>query len=349
MRIATNSFYLPSDSKIGVGYVAHYLANALVSSGNVVTMFSPAPRCEGAIYEHRQVDAGVRFRLGGFAKAMGKLDITGFDVLHSHGEDHLVRRNAVPCHVRTVHGSCLEEAWHIHGAAAKARMLYIAMTEVISSFRVDASVAVSRNTTRFYPWIRSVIPNGVDLELFHPNGDRECEPTILFVGTYENRKRGRLLQEAFLKDVRPSMPSAKLWMVCSDAPEADGVTVFGRISSEKLAELYRKAWVFCLPSSYEGFGVPYIEAMASGTPVVATPNPGAIEVLENGDLGVIVQPDGLGRALISLLNDEERRKRYAVAGLERAKDYGWDTIASQYKQLYSRVLSGRAMQSAAVC
>lgn len=50
----------------------------------------------------------------------------------------------------------------------------------------------------------------------------------------------------------------------------DGVRVLGKVSLERLTEFYRRAWLFCLPSSYEGFGVPYIEAMASGTAVVAT-------------------------------------------------------------------------------
>ena len=345
VKIATNSFYLPSDSKIGVGYVAHYLANALVSRGNDVTMLSPAPPCEDALYEHRQINAGPKFRLKGFAGALRRLDFSGFDVLHSHGEDHRIHRNVVPCHVRTIHGCCLEEAWHIHGAAAKIRMIYIAFMEIIASLRADASVAVSLNTTRFYPWIRRVIPNGVDLDLFRPGMDREREPTVLFVGTYENRKRGRLLMDTFLKEIKPALPDTKLWMVCSDAPEADGVTVFGRISSEQLAALYRRAWVFCLPSSYEGFGVPYIEALASGTPVVATPNPGACEVLENGRLGLIVKPEELGRALISLLRDEKQRKQLSSDGLERARDYGWDLIAAQYERLYREVLSIRAQHS----
>src|SRR5581483_8941283 len=124
------------------------------------------------------------------------------------------------------------------------------------------------------------------------------------VGTYKNRKRGHLLMEAFTRQIRPAVPEAELWMVCSDAPAAPGVTVHGRVSEKELAELYSRAWVFCLPSSYEGFGVPYIEAMASGTPVVATPNPGSLEVLDGGRCGVIVDPDELGDALIALLRDQ---------------------------------------------
>jgi glycosyltransferase involved in cell wall biosynthesis len=220
-------------------------------------------------------------------------------------------------------------------------MLYIAATEMIASLRADVSVAVSRNTTRFYPWIRKVIPNGVDPSLFHPGTEREIEPTILFVGTYENRKRGRLLMEAFSKEILPALPNTNLWMVCSDAPAAPNVTVFGRVSDERIAELYRRAWVFCLPSSYEGFGVPYIEAMASGTPVVATPNAGSREVLDGGRAGILAKPDELGSALISLLRNEERREQLSREGLRRALNYGWDSIVTQYEQLYREVLAIR--------
>ena len=78
-------------------------------------------------------------------------------------------------------------------------------------------------------------------------------------------------------------------MVCPQKIEESGIHTFEHVDSEKLSELYSAAWIFCLPSSYEGFGRPYVEAMAAGTPVVATPNPGAMEVLENGRFGLIQQ------------------------------------------------------------
>ena len=89
-------------------------------------------------------------------------------------------------------------------------------------------------------------------------------------------------------------------MVTQDAPAdvGPGVEVLGRLDDEALAEAYRRAWVFCLPSDYEGFGIPYAEALASGTPVVATPNVGARYVLDDGRAGVIVDLPELGRALV---------------------------------------------------
>ena len=68
---------------------------------------------------------------------------------------------------------------------------------------------------------------------------------------------------------------------------------------ERLIELYQQAWLFCLPSSYEGFGVPYIEAMSCGTPVVATPNAGAREVLEEMAGGTL--PEAIAVCVLLLL------------------------------------------------
>jgi glycosyltransferase involved in cell wall biosynthesis len=144
--------------------------------------------------------------------------------------------------------------------------------------------------------------------------------------------------EQFSRVIRPALPEAKMWMVCGDAPQEPGVTVFGHVDEAKLADLYRRAWVFCLPSSYEGFGVPYIEAMASGTPVVATRNVGAVEVLDHGKFGVLVEPRDLGQEILCLLRDPDRREQLSKAGLCRARDFSWDSIVCQYERIYASIL-----------
>jgi glycosyltransferase involved in cell wall biosynthesis len=151
--------------------------------------------------------------------------------------------------------------------------------------------------------------------------------------------------DVFEAVIRPALPEAQLWMVCEQAPEAEGVTVFSRIPLEQLTDLYRRAWVFCLPSSYEGFGVPYIEAMASGVPVVATPNPGSLEVLDNGRFGLIAEPANLGKAILELLQNSEERCRLTTVGLERVQEFTWDHIVDQYEAVYNSVMvkRGRAV------
>ena len=348
MNLAMISLYLPSGSKIGSGYQAHYMAQALARRGHGVTVFSPCPRPDDARYEHVAVDPGRRFRTFGFAWALRRIDFSNFDMLHAHGDDYWMLGRRRPPHVRTMHGSCFAEAANVPGVKEKLRMALLGLSEVIATAVADRTVCVSQNTRGYYPWVRDVIFNGVDTEAFHPgDGAKEERPTILFVGTYRNRKRGKLLMEAFERIIRPALPEAQLWMVCGDAPAAPGVTVFGRIPLEELTELYRRAWVFCLPSTYEGFGVPYIEAMASATPVVATPNVGACEVLADGRFGVICEPDRLGPALLQLLKSDEQRQQFAAAGVERARSFAWDVIAEQYERLYHELIAARTMGSPA--
>ncbi|GAC1613217.1 MAG: hypothetical protein NVS9B1_21060 [Candidatus Dormibacteraceae bacterium] len=124
----------------------------------------------------------------------------------------------------------------------------------------------------------------------------------------------------------------------ADEPvSALGVISESHLSNTELARRFREAWVFCLPSAYEGFGRPYAEAMASGTAVVATPNPGSLEVLDGGTFGVIVEPADLGRALTELLQDSPRRSRLAAAGLARSRRYGWNEVAAAYEAVYADI------------
>jgi glycosyltransferase involved in cell wall biosynthesis len=341
MKIAMISLYLPSGSKIGSGYQAHYMANAMVRRGHCVTMFSPCAHSEGALYETVTVSVGEKLRTFRFAWNLRKIDFSGFDVVHAHGDDYWLFGKPRGIHVRTMHGSCLAEAFHVPGCFEKLRMLLLGISEVIATLVSGRTVCVSRNTLRHYPWLRHVIVNGVDTAEFRPTNELAANPTILFVGTYHNRKRGKLLMEHFAQVIQPALPNAELWMVCRDAPAAPGVRVFGSVPLDELADLFRRAWVFCLPSSYEGFGVPYIEAMASGTPVVATPNVGACEVLRDGEFGAIVEPEQLGTVILALLNDASRRAELRRKGLDRSRDFAWDNVVSQYEECYAELADRR--------
>ena len=262
------------------------------------------------------------------------VDFSGFDVLHAHGDDWFLWGRKRPRHIHTYHGSCLAESGHQINFRERVRMLALAACEYGSLGLCDESVAVSEGTRVYIPGIRHVIPNGVELRQFYPSAEKADRPTCLFVGALQGRKRGKLLVELFQKEVLSELPNASLWAVCDEPVEGKGVEWFGRVSTALLCELYRRAWVFCLPSSYEGFGVPYIEAMASGTAVVATPNRGALEVLQNGTCGIISGEERLGRRLIQVLRDSRLREFLERKGLERAQSYGWDIVCRAYEALY---------------
>jgi phosphatidyl-myo-inositol alpha-mannosyltransferase len=333
LRIAMVSYYMPSESKLGTGHQVHALANALVDRGHEVTVFTRCSPSDGARYRTQTVGVEGSLRTFKFAKRLRQVDWSSFDVVHAHSSDFLLWGVGSPPHVRTLHGSSLREAIHIHGLAARTAMLYYAACETTASLVADTSVAVSRNTQSWLPWVRIRIPNGVDLSRFTP-GDKSPHPSILFVGTYLQRKRGRLLADVFERDIRTELPDAELWLVSEDAPERPGVKVFPRLPEADLQALYRSAWVFCLPSTYEGFGIPYIEAMASGTPVVATRNAGAIEVTENGRYGALVADDELAGTLLRLLESPSDREHLAADALRHVEKFNLASVAESYESLY---------------
>lgn len=340
LRIAMISYYLPSESKIGVGYQVHELANELVRRGHHVDVFSPCGPVAGALYGHVHLPLTGSLRTFRFAFVMKRQDLSSYDVLHAHGEDYWMWRRRVPNHVRTLHGSCFEEAVHIRGLWQKLRMVMLGFSEVLASIVADRTVVISPQTRRWTPWVKDVIPNGVDTDRFTPGStaDKWPTPTVLFVGTWRGRKRGADLARIFAEQVTPLIPDARLRMVTQDAPDdlPAGVVVLGRLDDRQLAEEYRRAWVFCLPSDYEGFGIPYAEAMAAGLPVVATPNIGARYVTDDGQFGTLVSLDALAGPLVRLLTDDGARARSARRALQRSSEFDLSGVAARYEAIYRR-------------
>jgi glycosyltransferase involved in cell wall biosynthesis len=341
MNIAITSLYLPSGSKIGVGYQVHGLANALVGRGHEVTVFSSCGPSPDSRYQVVVVPPPRRLRTFGFAWQLRRYDFGRFDVLNAHGDDWFLWGRRRPRHVHTFHGSCLAEMLHARTLTDKARMGALAVCEYNACLLADELVAVSANTRRYVPMVRRVIPCGVDTAAFHPGteAERSAHPTLLFVGTMHGRKRGAMLLDLFRRQVKPNVKGAEFWAVCDKpAGEPDnepGVRWFGRVAEFVLTDLFRRAWAFCLPSTYEGFGVPYIEAMASGTPVVASPNVGALEVTCRGRCGLVATDEHLAETLVGVLKDESLRLRLRRDGLERARDFSWQRVCEQYEAAYT--------------
>jgi len=199
------------------------------------------------------------------------------------------------------------------------------------------SRAVAEEAVRWFGVSRKrieIVPNGVD-DFFSPDGDED--DYVLFVGTIEPRKG---LDD--LLAVWDSLPAPRPRLIlCGDAGWGDvrlprDAEVTGYVDRERLRELYRHARAFVYPSRYEGFGIPPLEAMACGAPVIAT-RTGAIPEYADG-AALLVDPGdriALRDALIRLLRDSTLRRELRSQGVERARTYSWDRSAALMTQLFA--------------
>lgn len=345
-KIAIIQRFLPSRSRGGAGHFAHGLGNALVKKGHHVTLFTQHPAPKGALYRvaivpddrpSRKIDPLL------FPIQLARQNFSEFDLIHAQGDDQWIPRRSAPPVLRTLHGSSWEIAVHsgLFFFSPKLFLIhfFFYLCDIIAILRAQKVVAVSKPILRHYPRRGIVIGNGIDLQLFQPSPNSKAKnPTILFVGEIHTRKRGWLLLDAYRKEIRSKIPTAELWLVTPEKIEEEGVRWFGTLEAQDLSKLYQQAWVFCLPSSSESFGRPYIEAMACGTPVVATSNDGSREILEGGKFGSIVSDKDLGTEIVRLFNDEAMRNQYIQKGFERVKCYSWDAIISQYEKVYDELI-----------
>jgi phosphatidylinositol alpha-mannosyltransferase len=351
LRVAIISNSLPGIGR-NVGGVAHFadeLATGLTRRGHQVTAWTYDTAAEPRVYAVAPLP-GRSFaatRLGRFLTEgyLGNLltllpRYREADVIIAMGDSLLLPVLGKPL-VRVMQGSALREALSARSMVRRVAQLGIYPQELLTALLQRGCVAGSENTLRENPFVRRVIPNGIDLSTFSPDAaSKTAHPSILFVGTMAGRKRGALLVDWFEQQVKQALPTATLTVVGSVGREVEGVTYLTGIPKDELARLYREAWVYASPSSYEGFGLPYVEAMASGTAVIATPNPGSREVLRDGSFGLLVEDEEFPRALISLLSDPQQRTTLADAGLARAEEYSLDRMVQNYERLLLELSQG---------
>jgi len=244
--------------------------------------------------------------------------------------------------------------------------------------RADAIITVSEcskrdivKLLRLPPERIHVIGNAVDDEQFYPVRDawllanvRErygIRPRfILYFGGFDMRKNVPRLIEAYAR--LPEQLRREYQFVVSgryhnlghplfpDPRETvrklglEGNVVFtGQIREQDKAPLYSAATVFAFPSLYEGFGMPVLEAMACGTPVLTSQTSALPEVA--GDAGLLVDPydtDAISHGLSDLLERQELRDELARRGLERARRYNWRQVAAETVRVYGEVVSRRS-------
>jgi mannosyltransferase len=192
-----------------------------------------------------------------------------------------------------------------------------------------------------------VIPNGVSAA-FKPitKSNNTAVPYILFVGERKLYKNFRLAAQALAQ-----LDGCELWAIGGGPQTADDlkdidiataqrVKFFGHVTEERLNQLYNDAHCLLYPSAYEGFGIPVIEAMKAGCPVVALDTPA---VIETGGEALMVanapDPGALAEA-VNQLADNEIRKEIIASGLDRAQAYSWVRCHGQTIAVYDSLSAG---------
>jgi glycosyltransferase involved in cell wall biosynthesis len=273
-----------------------------------------------------------------------------------------------PCAtVATIHDLA---PFHVKGKYDWKRMLYARFIVRHLARRQSAIIAISQNTERdigqFFgvPAARiTVVYNGIDHDRFRPPADHEqachkiaeryglAPPFFLYLARLEHPGKNHIrLFEAFNRFKADTRSPWKLALAGSDWHGADAIHAaikqspfsidihrLGFVTDADLPALYATAGAFVYPSLFEGFGLPPVEAMACGCPVLCSARGSLGEVV--GSAALTVDPENvpeIAAGLTRMATDAELRERLRVAGLEHAKQFTWAACARATVETYAR-------------
>ncbi|PWI13926.1 glycogen synthase [Streptomyces sp. Act143] len=379
MRVGLLTREYPPDVYGGAGVHVEFLARELASLVDVEVHCWGEGRGVGVV-RHRPWPAldtandALRTFSVDLAMAAG---LEGRELVHSHTwyanlAGHLGKLLYGVPHVMTAHSLEPLRPWKAEQLGGGYALSSWAERTAIEA--ADAVIAVSgamrEDILSCYPALDParvhIVHNGIDTTLYRPDHGTEAltrigldpdRPFVLFVGRITRQKGVPHL----LRAVRDIDPAAQV-VLCAGAPDTPEIDREFRQLYEELSraregvhwipqmlprpdviQLLTHAAVFVCPSVYEPLGIVNLEAMACGTPVVASRVGGIPEVVDDGKTGLLVPVDddfepALARALDSVLGDPEGARRMGEAGRERAVgEFGWDAVARRTVRLYEEI------------
>lgn len=338
----------------GIGRYSHEMVNALLRHGAELTLFSPAPiihplegRCEIRTWRAKGSVGRVVWGHGILPRWVRESGVDAF-----WGPAHRLP-GSLPKGVRscvTIH----DLVWKHAGETMRPLSRLMDKTFMPQAIRrADCVVAVSDSTRRdiLRQWPEMTAP----VHTIYPGIARTAQPLdatalqrwaisqpyCLFVGTVEPRKNLRRLIDAYARlpeaarQVSLVIAGGRGWgdtdlaAAIHQAGLGERVRLTGYVDESELATLYAHAHALAMPSLYEGFGLPLVEAMAYGLPILTGNGSSMPEVA--GDAAITVDPldvDAMARGLETLFLDEDVRARLAAAGRERMRLFDWDAAAA---------------------
>jgi glycosyltransferase involved in cell wall biosynthesis len=351
MRIAFLDSWLQNTAD-GSGTAAAIggLRAALIARGHTVARLAPPTSWPALLTPRRLL---FNLQLPALLRTLRYDLVVGFDI---DGFGWSGRGDGTP-YLASIKGVIAEELRHERGRIRR-QLWALSRLERHNARNADAVLttsaycrtAIARHYGVAEQHVR-IVPEGIDLDRWRriagplPRARDHASATILCVARQYPRKHIADLLRA-LPSIRQAVPQVRA-IVVGDGPEhgalrqladdlklGSSVQLLGGLpDDEQVARLYGDADVFCLPSVQEGFGIVFLEALASGLPIVATNAAAIPEVVPHERAGLLVRPGdsaALAAALVTLLRNPDQRAAYGRFGMDYVQQYDWGRVAERF-------------------
>ncbi len=288
------------------------------------------------------------------------LEDEAFDIVHLHEPFG----SAVPLGMLTESRAVNVGTFHSYKGS---RLYQMGIARFVDPYfrKLHGRIAVSKPAldyiSGYFPADYEVIPNGIQADAFGDGVEplpqyKDGMINLLFFGRLEKRKGLKYILRAFSK-LKWDWPNLRLIVAGPGTPDAESqriisernlqdVEFVGRVPEEDKTRYYKTADIYCSPATgSESFGIVLLEAMAAGTPVVASSIEGHASLVTHGKEGFLTPPkddDALAEAIATMLKDADLRTRLGSNGRQTAEGYRWDRVARRVMDYYETCLNHAA-------
>lgn len=291
-----------------------------------------------------------------FLKVRKVLETENFDLLHIHeplmpGLPLTVLRLAKCPTIGTFHAFANKKR------AYRYSMFLLTRWTARLNARIAVSAPAKQFASSYFPGQYEIIPNGIDAQHFSKTAKpisnyQDGKLNILFVGRMEKRKGLRYLLRAYSR-LKWSFPDCRLIVVGPGELDEESASLIaergledvcleGMVPYDQLPAYFQTADIFCSPATgEESFGIVLLEAMAAGTPIVASNIPGYASVVDDGVQGRLINPkneEDFANILHELLLDQNKRDELGKNGQKKAKNFDWNIVANTVLDFYNTVV-----------